>query len=604
MAILADGVRAFAADDNVFVAERDVICQLSARDSLVTGATISQNYRMGARRVDDIGIVAAFYDRSSKVENASCTGGKPQYRAWENDDIFYSGTRVCLLPVDVKTGKTSQARVGVSYKNPELLDDIMLMSSLYDIDKEQVTVRIPAEVAARVTVDIFNATGREKMVRDVDGKGNVTVTVTTDSVKAFRREAMMPAPAASMPMVRVNAAFTGLDELYSYLRTKLEALDAPDADIAGLAARLALEAGADTLAQVNAVAGWVRENIRYVAIEHGELAHKPVAASEVLRNRYGDCKGSANLICALLRAMGIDGRRVWVGTKGGVATPFSVSPSLGSANHMIAAAVVGDSIVYLDGTVRNAPRGFVPQAIAGQECLIEDGDSYLLTHVCGPYPEESILFQTGRLEIDDNKLCGEMRYHLGGMWRCMVETAMTDISAGHRAQALATFLSHSRKSITIGSANLLPADSSDAPTSTIAATICDNEGVKAVKARTKLYVMPRLLEIAIPQTVDARNRKWPVCCDDFLPVKADVVIDLPEGYVPDRLPRVATVDNPWFEGHVTYTAEGDTAVRCRAALRQRRQHAGAHEAQTWNDAVRQIEKASNTALVLLHSGSE
>ena len=136
MAILADGVRAFAADDNVFVAERDVICQLSARDSLVTGATISQNYRMGARRVDDIGIVAAFYDRSSKVENASCTGGKPQYRAWENDDIFYSGTRVCLLPVDVKTGKTSQARVGVSYKNPELLDDIMLMSSLYDIDKE------------------------------------------------------------------------------------------------------------------------------------------------------------------------------------------------------------------------------------------------------------------------------------------------------------------------------------------------------------------------------------------------------------------------------------------------------------------------------------
>lgn len=605
IAAIAGSVRAFASDDNIYIAERNVTCQLSAGGGgRITGARISQEYRLGARRVDGTGLVVAFYDQNSKVDNASCTGGKPQYRAWENGDIFYSGTRACLLPVEVKTGKMSQARVQVSYASPEFLDDILLMSSLYDIDREKITVRIPAESAGRVSVDLYNGTGRENMVHDVDDKGNVTVTLTVDSMKAFRREALMPDPATSIPLLRVNAAFTGLDELYSYLKAKLEPLDTPDAEIASLAASLASEAGSDTLARVDAVARWVRANIRYVAIEHGELAHKPVNANDVLRNRYGDCKGSANLICALLRAMGIDGRRVWIGTRGGVVAPFSANPSLGSANHMIAAACVGDSIVYIDGTVENAPRGFVPSSIAGQECLVENGDSYLLTHVGPPYPARSVMRQTGLLKVDGNTLCGDIRYDLTGGWKCMIETILGSINAGRRPQAIASFISRGRKSITVETARLLPSPASDSENSVIEATLRDNEAIKAVNSRAKLYVMPRLLQMAQPQTVDARKRTWPINCDGFMPIEADIIIELPQEYRADELPKCVVIDNPWFEGRVDYTPEDETSVRCTASLRQRRQSSGANEARAWNEAVKEVEKASNTALILLRTPAE
>lgn len=595
---LTVNILAAGTDDNIYIAERIVTCRLSARDGRVSGARISQNYRMGARRVAGTGMVIAFYDRNSTVDHAGATGGKPQYRAWENGDIFYSGTRVCLLPVDVKPGKISKADIEVSYRNPEYLDDIMLMSSLYDIDRQLVRIHIPAEVAGRVTVDLFNGTGREQMTRDTDDKGNITVTVTLDSIRAFRPESLMPETQTVMPLVRVNAAFADLDELYGYLKARLESHGTVSPEIAGLAASIAAEAGTDTLARIDAVARWVRENIRYVAIEHGELAHKPAPAAEVLANRFGDCKGSANLICALLHAMGIDGRRVWIGTRGGIAAPFSVTPTLGGANHMIAAAVTADSTIFVDGTASNAPRGLVPRSIAGQECMIENGDTYTIAHVGAAYPGRSALRQTGRLKIDGSSLLGDMRYDMDGEWRCMIEPTIAGVTAARRPQLLAAFLSQGRKGVTVEGAELLAARAYDADTSTIVAAVRDGEAVKAVNGRSKLYVMPRLLRMAIPRQVDARDRKWPVDCSHFMPVEADALIEVPEGYIADGLPLTVNVDNPWFEGHVTYRADGDRAVRCTAALSQRRTQAEAAEVRAWNNAVREVEKASNTALVL------
>lgn len=605
MALMLTGVaRAADADDNVYVAERVVTCRINAKDGKVTDAKITQDYQLSARRVESSGVLLTFYDRNSKVDDAGASGGKPEYRAWEDGDIFYSGTRVCMLPVKVKPGKNSKAHVQVSYENPAFLDDIMLTSSLYDIESEKVTVQIPAEVADWVTVDIFNGTGREKLSRETDKSGNVTVTVTADNVKAFSGEPMMPDPTACLPIVRINAAFPKLDDLYTYLRPKLESHENVDADIAALAGQLAGEAGTGTQARIDAVARWVRKNIRYVAIEHGELAHKPVPAAEVLRNRYGDCKGSANLICALLKSMGIDGRRVWVGTRGGVVAPFSKSTSLGGADHMIAAAFVGDSVIYVDGTAENAPRGYVSKFIAGQECMIENGDRYLLTHVSDPYPSESLLRQTGRLAVDGNTLRGSLRYEMTGGWRSMIETAVAGTTAARRPQILNSFLTHGRKSIRVEEAELLPAPAYDADSSVIVATVSDSEGVKAVSARSKLYVMPRLLRMNTLEQVDAHNRRWPIDASGFRPIEADVVIDLPDGYVADRLPFTATIDNPWFEGSVTYSAENNNSVRCTASLRQRRQDASAAEAAEWNNAVKEVDKASNSALVLLKANSK
>lgn len=587
----------YAADDNIYIAERDIVCELTARDGRITRGNVTQTYRMGARRVAATGVVAAFYNQNAKVEHASADGGEPQYRACEDEDIFYSGSRVCLLPVEVKPGKLSKAKFEISYARPEYFGDILLPSRFYDTDKLRLTVKIPAEAANRVKVDVLNGTGKERVDKTTDAKGNVTVTVTADSLKTVEYEPMMPEPVSFLPIVRINAAFADLGELYSFLRPLLEDASAIDPSVADLAKSIASEAGESTQDRIDAVAHWVRDNIRYVAIEHGEMAHRPDSAAAVLRKRYGDCKGSANLICALLRSLNIDARHVWIGTHGGVAAPFSKSPDLGAANHMIAAAFTGDSIIYLDGTVTCAPRGYIPSSIAGQECMIENGDSYILTKVGDAYPARSILRQTGRLSADGTRLNGKMRYNLGGTWRAMVESAVASVPATHRPRILETILSNGRKSVSVDSAALISQPTFRADSSVIEARITDSEGVKAVAGGSKLYVMPRLMRMSLPDKVDTR-RHFPIDCHSYYPLEADVLIDIPEGYKASGLPRTANVDNPWFEGHVNYETAGDKAVRCSAYLYRRRTEASPLEAKAWNNAVKEVEKASNTALVL------
>ena len=108
-----------AADDNIHIVSRNVTCNLYSTDGLVSKAKMTDIYEFEARRVSETGMVAKFYDCNSVIDNADAPGGKPIYRAWENGDLFYSGTRVCLLPVEVKTGKRTKAKFTVSYKKPE-----------------------------------------------------------------------------------------------------------------------------------------------------------------------------------------------------------------------------------------------------------------------------------------------------------------------------------------------------------------------------------------------------------------------------------------------------------------------------------------------------
>lgn len=68
-------------------------------------------------------------------------------------------------------------------------------------------------------------------------------------------------------------------------------------------------------------------------------------------------------------------------TRDDVIGDWDTMPSLGCGNHMIAAAILPDTVIYLDGTVRNAPDGFVPPSIAGAQALIENGQDGMLLRV-------------------------------------------------------------------------------------------------------------------------------------------------------------------------------------------------------------------------------
>ena len=73
--------------------------------------------------------------------------------------------------------------------------------------------------------------------------------------------------------------------------------------------------GLDTQTEkLRAIHRFVAEEVRYVALEHGDSAYVPHSTSTTLARRYGDCKDKAALLIDLLGHVGIDMTSVLVAT--------------------------------------------------------------------------------------------------------------------------------------------------------------------------------------------------------------------------------------------------------------------------------------------------
>jgi hypothetical protein len=113
---------------------------------------------------------------------------------------------------------------------------------------------------------------------------------------------------------------------------------------------------------------WVRRNVRYVAINVGRGAVVPHRASEILANRYGDCKDHVALYGALLDAVGVRNEPALI-SSGTIYTLPSV-PGYGVINHVI--TWLPDLQQYADSTASNVEFGFLPSSDMNRPTVLID----------------------------------------------------------------------------------------------------------------------------------------------------------------------------------------------------------------------------------------
>ena len=99
---------------------------------------------------------------------------------------------------------------------------------------------------------------------------------------------------------------------------------------------------ATPLEKIRALANFVQNDIRYVAIELGIGGYQPHAAGDVLRHRYGDCKDKATLLSAMLREIGVASYYVIINAERGNLT--TTAPPNIEFNHAILAIALPDGV--------------------------------------------------------------------------------------------------------------------------------------------------------------------------------------------------------------------------------------------------------------------
>src|SRR2546423_317640 len=101
---------------------------------------------------------------------------------------------------------------------------------------------------------------------------------------------------------------------------------------------------ANDLDKIKAIYYFVQDKIRYIAFEEGYSGYIPSSAQAVLDNKYGDCKGMANLLTEMLKLSGYDAHFTWIGTR---AIPYPQS--------MLALCVNNHAITTSDLNNREIP---------------------------------------------------------------------------------------------------------------------------------------------------------------------------------------------------------------------------------------------------------
>lgn len=194
--------------------------------------------------------------------------------------------------------------------------------------------------------------------------------------------------------------------------------------------------------KAEALAAFVRRQVRYVAVEVGIGGFRPGAPQDVLTRRWGDCKDKAFLLIDLMREAGIEAWPVLIQAASGDRVDRDF-PSPNQFNHAIVAvspdgldlgsdAPVAGGYLFLDATQAYGGLSWLQTAAQDQDALVIRDGRGILVHT--PVRQEQELsrltvdFGIDRTAGEAGRLAGEARLELTGE----VGAAFLDLVAGGR----------------------------------------------------------------------------------------------------------------------------------------------------------------------------
>lgn len=197
--------------------------------------------------------------------------------------------------------------------------------------------------------------------------------------------------------------------------------------------------------KIKAIYYWVQDKIRYIAYEDGYSGYIPASAQEVLANKYGDCKGMANLLTELLKLAGYDARFTWIGTR---QLPYPQSlPALCVNNHAITTLYYNGKEYFLDATEKYVPFGENAFRIQGKEALVAGGDKFEIKTVPATTANEHKIYTKADFTLNEDLLKGNINVTLTGNERKDFHQFYQDLPITGREKFLNSYMEFSNDNV-------------------------------------------------------------------------------------------------------------------------------------------------------------
>ena len=371
-----------------------------------------------------------FYDQHSKIIEATCTNSDGKAKKMEEvlcgnrniQGIFYSDAQICRYPLEfTKAGETLTLNTTKHYNDVKYLTSIYFHEDL-PISTKYISFVIPDWMEVELKEFNFETFDIKRTKEYLPDKQAHVYTYQINNLVAFAQEAFMPGSSHVYPHILVLAKsfvknnqrqtlLASTDDLYAWYANLANQVDNQANNLKPLLNNI-LRGKQSDLAKIKAIYYWVQDNIRYIAFEDGIAGFKPQSAQKVFKQKYGDCKGMANLTKTLLRLAGYDARLTWIGTNH-LAYDYSI-PSLAVDNHMVCTVLHQDKRYILDATEKYNAFGDYAERIQGRPILIENGKKYILDKVPVLGNTRNLVIQKQLVKIEGEQLTGRGNLELSG----------------------------------------------------------------------------------------------------------------------------------------------------------------------------------------------
>lgn len=197
-----------------------------------------------------------------------------------------------------------------------------------------------------------------------------------------------------------------INDLYYWYRELLSGVSANAGSMLAKTTDSLVNGCTDDTCRAKRIFYWVQDHVGYIAFEEGIGAFKPRSADTVFKRRYGDCKDMANLLHVMLTHAGINSYLTWIGSND---LPYSYTdyPFSSTSNHMIVTVYLGDTIYFLDATMRPISFGMPAIHIQGKEALTGiDEKNYKINKVPVIASDQNFVSDSVHMYFNEDNISG------------------------------------------------------------------------------------------------------------------------------------------------------------------------------------------------------
>ncbi len=608
IAAIAYGVVAAHSNPNVVLVDGTETWQFVApkgSERAVVKNTVELTYE--ATRYGEKIQPAVFYNDIVKL-NKAAGKGKPRYESAPSRNVFHDDNRVCYFDIDLQEpGKKKKVSFERTVTDPAFFT-MLHLCDLYYTKHKQIRIIIPPEYSHITLEELnFSSDNNPDIKRSVevyhDGtRVHIYEVSNLDGSFNALDEYRTPNPLLYRPVILVKGWFQTLNDLCRW-HVDISRVDSEIPDIDTFLKQDVYERPPTSITpreKIERIYAWVQQNIRYVAYEEGESGHRPDRPAEVLRKRYGDCKGMALLLTTLLQHEGINAHTAVIGTNN-IPFPISSTPSLAATDHSICVTVENGDTLYLDATNVHIPPTHIPGAIQGKDAIVLPKES----------EGECSIINVPRLTPSataTDSVC--YNYTLSQDVSSLIGVATRTLSGEFKEAYITRYYEKGEKYVDENMAiDLVPLRSSHIPIESVSKVLNSPEGKAVIEAaienseavtqtETAVYVDFNANNGISLDRIDNHDRQSPYRLPSRGRIVRQVFLNLPSGIKVSHLPENFRVSTPNGTFSCIFSTPGPNIVTMCKVLEITNPMIMTEDIDNWNKALSQWENAAKNQIEL------